>query len=64
MEKCMMRVNLVSVWEIESQEIEQSKVRHDIELEKIAVLTEFYNKKILELMKKEKVQPIENGSDS
>ena len=46
------------------QEIEASRVRHDIELEKIAVLTEFYNKKILELMKKEKVQPIENGSDS
>ena len=46
------------------QEIEQSKVRHDIELEKIAVLTEFYNKKIVEMMKKEKVQPIENGSDS
>ena len=49
---------------VSRQEIEQSKVRHDIELEKIAVLTEFYNKKILELMKKEKVQPIENGSDS
>ena len=47
------------------QEIEASRVRHDIELEKIAVLTEFYNKKILELMKEEKVvQPIENGSDS
>ena len=47
------------------QEIEQSKVRHDIELEKIAVLTEFYNKKILELMKEEKVQPIkDNGSNS
>ena len=47
------------------QEIEASRVRHDIELEKIAVLTEFYNKKILELMKAEKVQPIEdNGSNS
>ena len=47
------------------QEIEASRVRHDIELEKISVLTEFYNKKILELMKKEKVQPIEdNGSNS
>ena len=47
------------------QEIEQSKVRHDIELEKIQVLTEFYNKKILELMKEEKVQPIkDNGSNS
>ena len=49
---------------IARQEIEASRVRHDIELEKIAVLTEFYNKKILEMMKKEKVQPIENGSDS
>ena len=48
------------------QEIEASKVRHDIELEKIAVLTEFYNKKIIEMMKEEKVQPIEdtNGSSS
>ena len=47
------------------QEIEASRVRHDIELEKIQVLTEFYNKKILELMKEEKVQPIEdNGSNS
>ena len=47
------------------QEIEASRVRHDIELEKIAVLTELYNKKILELMKEEKVQPIEdNGSNS
>jgi len=39
------------------QEIEQSKVRHDIELEKIQVLTEYYNKSISEMMKKEKVQP-------
>ena len=47
------------------QEIEASRVRHDIELEKIEVLTEFYNKKTLELMKEEKVQPIEdNGSNS
>ena len=47
------------------QEIEASRVRHDIELEKIAVLTDFYNKKILELMKEEKVQPIkDNGSNS
>ena len=47
------------------QEIEASRVRHDIELEKIAVLTEFYNKKIVELMKAEKVQPIkDNGSNS
>ena len=28
------------------QEIQQSKVRHDIELEKISVLTEYYNEKI------------------
>ena len=47
------------------QEIEASRVRHDIELEKIAVLSDFYNKKILELMKEEKVQPIkDNGSNS
>ena len=47
------------------QEIEASRVRHDIELEKIAVLTDFYHKKILELMKEEKVQPIkDNGSNS
>jgi hypothetical protein len=39
------------------QEIEQSKVRHEIELEKIQVLTEYYNKSISEMMKKEKVQP-------
>ena len=28
------------------QEIQQSKVRHEIELEKISVLTEYYNEKI------------------
>ena len=28
------------------QEIQQSKVRHEIELEKISVLTEYYNDKI------------------
>ena len=39
------------------QVIEQSKVRHEIELEKIQVLTEYYNKSISEMMKKEKVQP-------
>lgn len=39
------------------QEIEQSKVRHEIELEKIQVLTDYYNKSISEMMKKEKVQP-------
>lgn len=42
---------------IARQEIEQSKARHEIELEKIQVLTEYYNKSITELMKKEKVQP-------
>jgi hypothetical protein len=47
------------------QEIEGSRVRHNIELEKITVLTEFYNNKIKELMEKEKVQPIkDNGSNS
>ena len=50
------------------QEIEASKVRHNVELEKIQVLTEYYNRKILELMEKEKVQPIkdiqDNGSNS
>ena len=35
------------------QEIQASKVRHNIELEKIEVLTSFYNKKIAELVKKE-----------
>ena len=39
------------------QEIEQSKVRHEIELEKIKVLTDYYNNSISEMMKKEKVQP-------
>jgi hypothetical protein len=39
------------------QEIEQSKVRHEVELEKIQVLTDYYNKSISEMMKKEKVQP-------
>ena len=38
------------------QEIEASKVRHNVELEKIQVLTEYYNKKIIEMMEKEKVQ--------
>ena len=39
------------------QEIEQGKVRHEIELEKIQVLTDYYNKSISEMMKKENVQP-------
>ena len=47
------------------QEIERSRVRHNIQLEKITVLTELYNTKIKELMEKEKVQPIkDNGSNS
>jgi len=35
------------------QEIQASKVRHMIELEKIDVLTSHYNNKIAELVKKE-----------
>ena len=35
------------------QEIQASRVRHNIELEKIDVLTTHYNKKIAELVKKE-----------
>ena len=35
------------------QEIQASKVRHNLELEKIEVLTAHYNKKIVELVKKE-----------
>ena len=35
------------------QEIQASRVRHNIELEKIEVLTAHYNKKIAELVKKE-----------
>ena len=35
------------------QEIQASKVRHKLELEKIEVLTTHYNKKIAELVKKE-----------
>ena len=35
------------------QEIQASKVRHNLELEKIEVLTAHYNKKIAELVKKE-----------
>ena len=41
------------------QEIEQSKVRHEIELEKIQVLTDYYNNSIGELLKNENVQPEE-----
>ena len=35
------------------QEIQLSRIRHNIELEKIDVLTAHYNKKIAELVKKE-----------
>ena len=35
------------------QEIQASKVRHNLELEKIEELTAHYNKKIAELVKKE-----------
>jgi hypothetical protein len=35
------------------QEIQLSKIRHKIELEKIDVLTKHYNTKIAELVKKE-----------
>ena len=35
------------------QEIQASKVRHNLELEKIEVLTAHYNNKIAELVKKE-----------
>ena len=40
------------------QEIQRSKVRHEIELEKIEVLTNYYNQKIKEGLDKF------NGSDS
>ena len=40
------------------QEIQQSKIRHEIELEKIDVLTNYYNSKIQEGVKQF------NGSDS
>ena len=39
------------------QEIEQSKVRHEVEIEKINVLTNYYNTKISELIEQEKVKP-------
>ena len=45
------------------QEIEASKVRHNVELEKIQVLTEYYNKKIGPVTKKlkEKLTKIQTG---
>ena len=36
-----------------SQELQVSKVRHDIELEKIEILTKHYNEKIKKLVEKE-----------
>lgn len=45
---------------IARQELQTSKTRHNIELEKINVLTEYYNKKITDLMKKEKLEPENN----
>jgi hypothetical protein len=42
---------------IARQEVQNSLTRHNIEIEKINVLTEYYNKKITDLMTKEKVQP-------
>jgi hypothetical protein len=48
------------------QEIQIGRTRHLVEIEKIDVLTEHYNKKIVELLKKEKPQEKtkEDGSDS
>ena len=43
---------------IARQELQQSKVRHEIELEKIEVLTNYYNGKIQESVKQL------NGGDS
>ena len=37
------------------QEMQVSKTRHTLEIEKIDVLTAHYNKKIVELLKKEKI---------
>lgn len=41
------------------QELQQSKVRHEIELEKIEVLTSHYNTKIVEKIKEELGTPVE-----
>ena len=41
------------------QELQQSKVRHEIELEKIEVLTEHYNNKIVNKIKEELGTPVE-----
>ena len=44
---------------VSRQEIEASKVRHEVEIEKINVLTNYYNTKISELLKTEKLEPEE-----
>jgi len=46
------------------QEIQVGRTRHMVEIEKIDVLTEHYNKKIVELLKKEKPEESTDGSDS
>lgn len=46
------------------QEIQVSRTRHVLEIEKIDVLTDHYNKKIVELLKKEKTKESTDGSDS
>jgi hypothetical protein len=38
------------------QEIQVNKTRHTLEIEKIDVLTDFYNKKIVELIKNEQTE--------
>jgi|TARA_B100001094_G_C18132947_1_gene773336 hypothetical protein len=38
------------------QEIQVNKTRHTLEIEKIDVLTDFYNKKIVELLKNEQTE--------
>lgn len=43
---------------IARQEILNSKVRHQVELEKIDVLTDFYNKKIEKLVKEQEPKEI------
>lgn len=43
------------------QELQLSKVRHEIELEKIEVLTNHYNNKIIEKIKEELGTPVEKN---
>ena len=45
-------------------EVQVGRTRHVLEIEKIDVLTDHYNKKIVELLKKEKPEEITDGSDS